>query len=431
MRFDLLVCRRYGLDTEWAASRMGAELISEERETGLRVRGHGAGMETMLQGPLGEQIASALLDGPRGVVTWRSTETLEALDAASNGQLRVLAVPAALKRRLDNKIAFRKALAELGIEPVPHVLCDLTAVDFRRMEQRYGLPFVVQLAVGAGGSGTFFIDSEQDLRSVQDEHAGETVTVSKFISSVSPNINAVVCGDLVLLSHPSLQLVGVPQCVSRRSKYCGNDYVAAQRLPGSVIQAIYDQTRRIAAWIGKKGFRGLWGLDFAVDGTDVYPLELNPRLQGSTALLTELQHLNHETPLWLAHVVAHLEGGRKLLESLAPVWGEPQRLSGSQVSVLSRADDWRVVRGAVKPGVYAWDGAQATYLREGLTIADCRTTDEFVLTNNVPKAGTRCEARVGLCKIQTRREVADGASTKLQPWAQRLCDWVYDALSLS
>jgi hypothetical protein len=304
-------------------------------------------------------------------------------------------------------------------------------VGYRENERRYGLPFVVQLASSAGGSGTFFISSESDLRSLQDEKDEQEVAVSRFISHISPNINAVVCDDLVLLSYPSVQLVGVPECKDKPSAYCGNDFGAAQRLSGDAIQAMYDQTRKIGSWIAQQGFRGLWGLDFVVDGSRVYPLEVNPRLQGSTPLLGELQHVEAEAPLLLAHVASFLEGGQDLLHRLAPHWGYPRPLYGARMALTSRESDWRVVRGSVSPGVYAWDGAQATYRREGLTVADCQAPDEFVVSGNVPRTGTWVEAGVGLCKIQTRREVLDGASNRLQAWAAEVCDWVYDALALS
>ncbi len=430
-RFDLFLCSRYGMDSEWAASRIGGQLISEERDTRIRARNPNDGFESLLHGRLSGQIASALQQHPRWVLSWQSTEPLEALVAGSHDLLRILAPPAALKSRLDNKIAFRQALRQLGIEPMPQLICDLAALDLGQIGRCFGLPCVVQLATGAGGSGTFFVSTEDDLRSLHDEHAGEEVIVSKYVSPISPNINAVVLDDQVLLSHPSVQLVGVPECTDKPSAYCGNDFVAAQALPKAAIQGIYDQTCRIAAWIAEQGFRGLWGIDFVVDGSAVYPLEINPRLQGSTPLLTELQHLSGEVPLMLAHLAAFLDGGRGLAKTLAQQWADPRPQRGAQMVLANRESDWRVVRGDVRPGVYACDGPGATYRRKGLTVADCQTPEEFVVTGNVPSKGTRVENGAGLCNIQTRRGVLDGASNKLQPWAARVCEWVYDALALS
>jgi hypothetical protein len=428
MRFDLIICTRYGLDSDWAALRAGAELISPERETGERPR-H-LTCERMLQGELGPRIVSAFGEQPRSVVSSSSTETLEALATASDGNLRILAVPLALKRTLDSKIALRQALPGLGIEPLPHVVCGLTAVSFRAMEQRYASPFVVQLATGSAGSGTFFVFSESELQSLQGEHGEQEVTVSPYVHGLAPNINAVVLDDRVLLSHPSIQVVGVPQCTGWPSRYCGNDFGAAQRLSRSVIESIYGQTRKIGAWIGGQGFRGLWGIDFVVHRSRVYPLEVNPRFQGSTRLLTDLQHMQDRVPLWLAHVVGRLDGGQAFLQRLGPQCWEPQPLLGSQLEFRNRAGETRVVRGRLGPGVYRWSGAQGIYQRKGLSVADCRTEDEFVVTSSVPRINTQVEPETFLCKIQTPREVLDTASNKLQPWAERLCDWVYDALAL-
>jgi hypothetical protein len=364
-------------------------------------------------------------------LTWHSNEPLEALAAASDGRLRVLAPPAALKRRLDDKISFRRALRQLGIEPMPQLICDLDTLDLVQMGRSFGLPCVVQLAIGAGGSGTFFVSADEDLRALRDEHAGKEVIVSKYVSPISPNINAVVCDDLVLLSHPSVQLVGVPQCTDKPSAYCGNDFVAAQRLPRAAIQRIYEQTRKIAAWIAGQGFRGLWGIDFVVDGSTVYPLEINPRLQGSTSLLSDLEQMSHQVPLMLAHLAAFMDGGAECLGRAAPQWEHPQPQHGAQLVLWSRESDWRVVRGDVQPGVYAWEGSRGVYRHRGLTVADCQTPDEFVVIGNVPVQRTQVEPGVALCKIQTRREVLAGASNKLQPWAAQVCDWVYQAFDLS
>jgi glutathione synthase/RimK-type ligase-like ATP-grasp enzyme len=428
MRFDVLICRRFGPDTEAAAARVGAQLICEELESGERRRG--GGVEGLLTGPIAQRIATVLTDGPRRVISWCSTETMEALAAASNGSLQILAVPVALQEQFEDKVAFRRALPTLGIEPVPHDICHLSAVDFARSKQRFGLPFVVQMATGYGGSGTFFITSQDQLLSLQNEKDDQEVTVSKYIAGLAPNVTGVVLDDGLLMAHPTVQLVGVPQCVDWPSKYCGNDFAAAQLLPDHIIQTLYDQMRKIGAWMAEHGFRGLFGIDFVVDGPHVYPLEINPRLQGSTAILTELQNVSGQVPLWLLHVVGHLEGGQDLLRRLALPRDTPQPLCGSRMNIRNLTDDWCVVGGSLQPGIYAWEGATAIYRRPGLTVADCETPEEFVVTGGVPSQGKRIGPRAGLCEIFTRHAVLGGASNRLQPWAARVIEWVREALDL-
>jgi hypothetical protein len=433
LSLDLLILRDYGLDDGWAAPRIGADVISLERETGVRIRGLGVGAQPLFEGDVGAQVSSALLRSgrERPVVTPFAIRGLETLAAASDGSIRIISPRTAVTGPLGDKLALRRALPGLGIEPVPHVIRDLAEVRFQEIERRYGLPFVVQLPTGSGGSGTFFVSSERDLRSLQDEKGHQEVSVSKYITGMAPNINAVVLDDEVWVSYPSIQVVGAPQCVGWRSGYCGNDFSATRRLPGAAVQAIYDQTRRIGAWIGEQGFRGMWGVDFAVDGSRVYPLEVNPRFQGSTRLLTELQYLAGQVPLVLAHVVGFMEGGQALLKRLSAHWDSPQPIDGAQIDLYSLESDWSTVRGSLQPGVYEWNGAKGVYRREGMTVVDCQNADEFVLSGTVPRTGTRVEPGSVLLRIQTRREILDGQSDKLQPWAAQVCEWVYDALALS
>jgi len=426
---DLLICTRYGLDDEWVAARIGAELISVERETGQRLLG--PGREELLQGPFGPRILAALQEHPRCLVTSRSSETLEAWVTAGQGRLRVLAVPTRIKQPLDDKVALRRILPALGIEPPPHVIINLKAVDFQQLERRYGLPFVLQLAEGAGGSGTFLVSSASELRALQDERGEQEVSISRYIAGLSPNITAVVLDHAVLTAYPAVQLVGVPQCTSLAFRYCGNDFFAVRRLPAAARQSIFDQAERIGSWLRTRGFRGMFGIDLVFDGQRVYPTEVNPRFPASWPMTIELQRMSAQVPLILAHVVGHMEGGQALLERLVPRWGQPQPVDGAQMRLYNRDNDWRVVTGSLRPGVYSWDGHRATFLRQGLTIADCRADDEFVLTGSVARADTRVEAGAHLCWIQTRRGVLADASNKLQPWAAALCDWLYDALSLS
>ena len=433
LSFDLLILRDYGLDDAWAAPRMGAEIISLERETGRRIRGLDVGISPLFEGDVGAQVASALLrpGRERPVATPFAIHELEAIAARSNGQVRLISPLTTVTGPLGDKLALRRALPELGIEPVPHAILNLPDVRFQETERRYGLPFVVQLPTGSGGSGTFFISTAPELRALQRDKGDCEVSVSKYLTGWAPNINAVVLDDEVWVSYPSIQVVGAPQCVGWPSGYCGNDFGATRHLPDAAVRAIYDQTRCIGAWIGAQGFRGMWGIDFVVDGSHVYPLEVNPRFQGSTRLLTELQYLGGEVPLVLAHVVGFMEGGQALLKRLSAYWGEPQPLDGAQLDLRSLEQGCSKVHGYLRPGVYRWEGNQGVYCREGMTVVDCQYDDEFVVSGNIPRVDTLVEPGAVLLRIQTKREILDGASNKLQPWAAELCQWAYDALALS
>lgn len=432
--FELILCCDYGSDTEMVSSRTGARVISLERETGIREKWSNFSLEKLFEGKTVSRVSAVLLSQRRNldIVAYCSTEGLEKLIGLSNGRVRILAARAFLKRFFDNKITLRAVLPALGINPVPGHVVRLGVPRFRELERTYGVPFVVQFPVGASGSHTFFVLTEADFTSLQDASPREDVVVSKYIQGVSPNVNAVVLDNTILLSYPSIQLIGVQECTNWPAGYCGNDFSATLFLPVSTMQDIHEQARRIGGWLRQHGFRGLFGVDFVADESGVYPVEVNPRFQGSTHVLTQTQVMRDEVPLALAHVLEFLKDDKGVpFEQLPSWWDEPKPLNGAQMILHSKESIPRVVRGMLEPGVYGLEDDAVAFRREGVSLIDCQDTEEFVVTCAIPRPGTRVEPGAPLLKIQTLHGVLDMRTRALQPWASMVCKWAYSALALS
>jgi len=60
---------------------------------------------------------------------------------------------------------------------------------------------------------------------------------------------------------------------------------------------------KVGLYMGSKGFLGIFGMDFLLNGDEVLALEINPRFQGSTMLLSLLQADRGEIPLAALHVM--------------------------------------------------------------------------------------------------------------------------------
>lgn len=432
--FELILCCDYGSDTELVSSRTGARVVSLERETAIREKWSNFSLEELFEGKAASRVSAVLLSQRRNldIVAYCSTEGLEKLIGLSNGKVRILAAHAFLKRFFDNKITLRAVLPALGIRPVPGHVVRLGVPRFREIERAYGVPFVVQFPIGASGSHTFFVFTEADFASLQDASPHEDVVVSKYIQGVSPNVNAVVLDNAILLSYPSIQLIGVQECTNWPAGYCGNDFSATQFLPDSTIQGIHEQARRIGNWLRQHGFRGLFGVDFVADESGVYPVEVNPRFQGSTHVLTQTQVMRDQVPLALAHVLEFLKDDERVpFGQLPSWWGESEPLNGAQMILHSKESIPRVVRGMLGPGIYTLGDDAVAFRREGLSLIDCQDEEEFVVTCAIPKPGTRVEPGAPLLKIQTLRGVLDMRTRALQPWASKACEWAYDALALS
>jgi hypothetical protein len=435
LRFDAIICCDYGLDTEAISSETGATLISLEQDTMVRENWTNASLAKLLEGDIVSRVSAALVtrEHELDILAYCSTKGIEELARLSGGHVRILAVPTLIKQFFDNKIRFRRMLPSIGIEPVPGEVKNLEAVEFAETKRQYATPFVVQFPIGAGGFQTYFISSETELELLKKSCTDEEVIVAQYIDGMAPNINAVVLDRDVLLSYPSAQLIGVQECTSLPAGYCGNDFSAASYLPESVMQAMYEQTRKLGGWLRQRGFRGLFGVDFVTDGSAVYPVEVNPRFQGSTQVLTQCQVMKDEIPLALAHVLQILEQGKSipiLSSRLISLYEEPSPLRGGQIILHSKEPTSTVVRGILYPGIYTFESGRPIYHRQGLSLADCRNADEFVLTCAIPRQGTRVEPRAPLLKIQTVRQILDTTTRFLQPWASTICQWAYNALAL-
>jgi hypothetical protein len=433
LQFGLVICCDYGLDTDSIILANGADLVSLERETKLRENWTHASLAKLFDGKMSAMVSSALLRQGRdkNILAYTSTKDVEALARESRGNINILATPALIKQALDNKIQFRKILPSIGIEPTPWYEGDLNTVNFLETKRKYNTPFVIQFPIGAGGFQTFFVSDNADLEHLKTIYGEKVVIVSKYIKGMSPNINAVVLDTTVLLSYPSIQLIGAPECTELRTGYCGNDFSATSLLPHSVIRTMYKQTRLLGAWLRQQGFRGLFGIDFVTDGSAIYPVEVNPRFQGSTQLLTLEQTLNNQIPLALAHVVGMMEPrDQTSTEMYTSDFDEPNPLIGAQMILHNQNPISTIVQGHLYPGIYTVKDNKVIFCRQAFSLMECRDTNEFLITCAVPVPGTRVEPKSPLLKIQTHRQILDTYTGSLQPWASGVCYWALTSLAL-
>ena len=108
--------------------------------------------------------------------------------------------------------------------------------------------------------------------------------------------------------HPgSVQLIGIRGATTREFGYCGNDFAAFALLDQQLIEEVDDATRRIGRWLGADGYRGAFGVDFMWSGGTLYFAEINPRMQGSTAVSTALATGLGLPDVVLDHLAATLE----------------------------------------------------------------------------------------------------------------------------
>jgi ATP-grasp domain len=243
-----------------------------------------------------------LLIPPRVSVAW------EAAAAAWPVTVRLVGRPSAEGNQIaEDKIYVRRQISLLGV-PVPaaQVLAP-SDMAFARLASDLDTPFVMQSPNGAGGQGTYLVHDEAGLaRGLRQHPHVERWLVSSYCGDTTINVAGIVHADGVRIVPASVQSSGIAQLGVGFGSYCGSDFAAATHLPHDVLAEAYHHTLEIGHWLRGRGHRGLFGADIAVSGRRIAFLEVNPRIQGSSWLLSKLQ-LGTGTPSCLElHVQALL-----------------------------------------------------------------------------------------------------------------------------
>jgi hypothetical protein len=152
-------------------------------------------------------------------------------------------------------------------------------------------------------------------------HVDRFIGATEFLEGAIPlNINACVFPQIyedencqtitrqggITLHSPSLQLIGLPSCTTRRFGYCGNDFAAFTDLEQETIRQFAEMTTRIGTWLASKGYVGAFGVDALLHNGTLYLTEVNPRFQGSSCLASELDARLDLPDLGLCHLAAFL-----------------------------------------------------------------------------------------------------------------------------
>jgi hypothetical protein len=294
-----------------------------------------------------------------------------------------------------------------------------------------GSSFVAQLARGTSGSGTVFVQSESEHLAAGARCGDALVWVAPDLGDLSLNINAVALESGVVVGYPSVQLVGLPMLGCRRGMYCGNDYAATADLPPECVHDVVEQTERLGRWLASLGFRGLFGLDYALDpstGT-AYAVDLNPRWQGSTGLLAQAEYSAGRLPLTVAELGCRLGllAEREILrhkdDFLEPV-------SASHFSLRSARPGWSRVTGSIEPGIYS-TSMQEGQLHTGVSLDELAGPDEVLIIGAVPRPNALIGSTAHILRVNCQRKVMDVARMAPLAWSETLAAKLYRAAGLA
>lgn len=206
----------------------------------------------------------------------------------------------------EHKPWVESELARLGVATLDwHYLADEEQLDARRWLEDG--PVVIRRSRTSGGEGMFLVEREADIDQLWPSNDEAFASVSRYVAGATPlNVGGTVWDDGVTVHYPSVQLIGIPSCVTRPFGYCGNDFAATKSLPPATLDEIEATTARVGGWLSAHGYRGTFGVDYLLDEGRLLFTEVNPRFQGSTRASAELSVATSQACLLLEHLAAML-----------------------------------------------------------------------------------------------------------------------------
>ncbi|HEY4512685.1 MAG TPA: ATP-grasp domain-containing protein [Candidatus Paceibacterota bacterium] len=301
-----------------------------------------------------------------------------------------------LCNQVKYKGSFRKLLGELGLSTPPSTTYkwqDFLKETFENLKNKFGNSFVLQRGdkETGGNEGTFFIHGEDDFKkSLEILSAGEfeEMVVTRFVGGQSVSMLGCTTMQGVLSGPLQLQFVDIKeslQGVPKNGIFFGNDLGFH---PWS--KAIEDKAQNIIENVGahmyKGGYKGIFGIDFLYDENlnDIFAIECNPRFTGSL-LLHSLSLLEAKVPPFeFFHLLTQLQIDAKFnFEKV----NTALKLHSNFAHISFSPKDIERMRLPLLAGVYNFDREKENlvYKGEGISLADLKNKNDFILIDTVPQ----------------------------------------------
>jgi hypothetical protein len=339
----------------------------------------------------------ALATAPLGarMLPYSTTPALCALLSSLRPDVTLVAPNADLVSTLNDKACARMGLNRAGF-PVPmYERVEPRDTSYSSLVRKLGAPFVVQTLTGSSGLSTWKVEGMDSWERLTRSLNPQPLLVSRVWGRCVLNLHLLVDDTNHIVSAPSIQLPGISELHAPWPVYCGNDFGAAARLPSTVLAAVEAFGARVARYLRKRGYLGLAGLDLALtEDQELAVLEINPRAQGSTWLLGELEWASGATPLLARLLGAEARSGTGLVGP-----------EGAQLLMRNWRHDARWDIGALQDGLHSSHAGGLHRLGAAYGLADVRSTE--VVLSGVPQAGMLIDRGAIVTRLATRDQIVE------------------------
>jgi len=311
---------------------------------------------------------------PLALLAFKPTERLQAA-AAGLGATLVAGAPAAA-RAAENKLAFVDLAQAAGVPTPRWEVVPREAVDLERLGGEWGLPLVVQGPRGNAGQRTWPVRDGRDLERLLALEPAPRLRVAEWVEGMPFTATALSApGAAGAAIPPCRQVTSVTWLTPEPLGSCGNAW-GEPRLR-AVEADVARQVAALADELARRGYEGVFGVDFVLGPGGPVVIEVNPRMVASLPVATQLEVLAGRPPLLLHALAAGLG-----LVAPPAAQGEPMP-DGSQLIVHELARRPGPAPGLAS-GVYRLDPAGPRRARDGAWLTDLQAGDEALLVTRSP-----------------------------------------------
>jgi carbamoyl-phosphate synthase large subunit len=204
----------------------------------------------------------------------------------------------------EDRERFRQVLDRLALKQPPSATA-MSVEAAEKIATEIGLPVLVRPSYVLGGRAMEIVHEMAHLRRYMERAIASSpehpILVDKFLDkAIEVDVDAVCDGERVVIG-------GVMEHIEMAGVHSGDSAcsIPPWSLPEKVLSEIRRQTRALAMELG---VRGLMNVQYAVVGTDVYVLEVNPRASRTVPFVSKAIGVP------LAKVAARVMAGETLSE---------------------------------------------------------------------------------------------------------------------
>lgn len=334
-----------------------------------------------------------------------------------------------------HKEAFRATLKKLKLAHLPDWTLpkeEFFGKTFEELFRRWQKPVVVQPGDYEISGSTMFVHTAEDLEAAKRKFSSgdkfdrvRAIKLSPFILGDALSMLGCVTEAGVLTSTLQLQLIDVPESLHGypgAGTFFGHDWGCRPWSESSEADAQVI-VELIGEWLGKRGYRGIFGIDFIYDNKKdkLYPIECNPRFTGAIPVISMTQLVGGAPPIDFFTLASYLKIPLDFnFDAVNEAW--KKKVPAAHVALAPTGIETMSMN--IPAGVYRYHEAERAveYLRPGAFLHELNNNGEFLIIDTVPRQGQKVLQTVPrLFKFVFPVSIAEG-SKKIKPLYGEIVD---------